>query len=103
MTIAELLDHEVVDVDGTRLGRVHDVRVARGDRRLQELVVGLGAIGYRLGYPTGRTTGPWLLRRVVSLLRRQLHVVPWEHVTISHGELHLDVSVDELEQLEADR
>lgn len=103
MTIAELLEHEVVDVDGTRLGRVHDVRVTRDDRRVTELVVGLGAIGYRLGYPTGKTAGPWLLRRVVGLLRRELHIVPWEHVTVNGGELHLDVSVDELEQLEADR
>lgn len=103
MTIAELLTHEVVDANGVRIGRVHDVRVARDDRRIHGLVVGLGAIGYRLGYPSGRIAGPWLVRRVVGLLRRDLHVVPWEHVTVTHGELHLDVAIDELERLEADR
>ena len=103
MTIAELLSHEVLDAEGVRLGRVHDVRVARDDRRIHELVVGLGAIGYRLGYPTGRITGPWLVRRVVGLFRRDLHVVPWARVTVADGQLHLDCSVDDLEHLEADR
>lgn len=102
MTIAELLTHEVQDVDGRDLGKVHDVRaVDDGTLTLHALVVGGGAVAYRLGYAGGHVTGPWLLARVAQLLQRDLHVVPWDHVVrAADGTLHLDVPVDELERLE---
>lgn len=103
MTIAELLTHDVRDVDGRDLGRVHDVRAVDDDGTLtiHALVVGGGAVAYRLGYAGGHVTGPWLLARLAQLLRHDLHVVPWEHVDrAADGTLHLDVPVDELERLE---
>lgn len=103
MTIAELLAHEVRDVDGDVLGSVHDVRAVDDDGTLtiHELVVGGGAVAYRLGYASGHVTGPWLLTRLARLLRHDLHVVPWEHVRqAADGTLHLDVPVADLERLE---
>lgn len=103
MTIAELLAHDVRDADGRALGSVHDVRAIDDDGTLtiHELVVGGGAVAYRLGYVTGHVTGPWLLARLAQLLRHDLHLVPWEHVRrAADGTLHLDVPVDELQRLE---
>lgn len=103
MTIADLLDREVLDAEGRPLGTVHDVRVSADELRVSDLVVGLGGFAYRLGYPSGRVTGPWLLRRLAAALRRDLHLVPWTHVRDEEGVLRLDVTVAELEQLEEDR
>lgn len=103
MTIAELLAHEVRDADGRALGSVHDVRAVDDDGTLtiHALVVGGGAIAYRLGYATGHVTGPWLLVRLARLLRHDLHVVPWEHVDrAADGTLHLDVRVADLQRIE---
>lgn len=87
MRLSELLDHEVVDERGHRLGVVHEVllvqdgpRVAHGDHalRLHGLDVGPGGIARRLGYGRGAVNGPWLLRTVLG--RQRTGYVPWERV-----------------------
>jgi hypothetical protein len=62
--------------DGTRLGRVLDVRLERersdpGERmRVVGLVVGHGRPGSYFGYDRRPDMGPWLIRVVVRWLHR---------------------------------
>lgn len=67
MRLSELLTCPVLDADGVRVGRVHDVRLlddgpslANGQPgfRVEGLVVGGSGLGVRLGYERHGLTGP---------------------------------------------
>lgn len=86
MRLSELLTCPVLDADGVRVGRVHDVRLlddgpslANGQPgfRVEGLVVGGSGLGVRLGYERHGLTGPWLLR---WLFRRVEHRNLWVDV-----------------------
>jgi sporulation protein YlmC with PRC-barrel domain len=99
VTIAELLEHRVVDADGREVGRVHDVRAddSDGQLRVTGLVTGPGAFAYRLGYATGRVRGPWLLTRMAAWLQTEVLVVDWEQVErVEEGRVHLRTTRDRL-------
>ena len=58
MRLSEILEHDVIDVEGHHVGRVHDVRVVREgppqgmfgpSYQVAGLVIGGAAIGSRLG------------------------------------------------------
>lgn len=73
----DIIGTRVYDVEGTLLGRVHDVRITPGPYETQDsgkpayvitgLVIGAVAVGTRLGYGRGRMTGPW---PVTAIFRR---------------------------------
>ena len=72
--ISELLEAEVVDEDGERLGRLHDIRVEQLQRRTPEghrlklvgIVIGGRGIRERLGLDTARTAEPIADREVIA-------------------------------------
>lgn len=90
MRVTDLLGSEVRDEHGRRVGRVHDVRMVREGPRLQPvgqpayrvrgLIVGLGAVGRRLGYAGPSVTGPWLLKVVFGFLARRGRYIEWQRV-----------------------
>jgi hypothetical protein len=78
MLLSDLLEAEIVDEGGQRLGHVHDVRVRRLERRTPDgyrlrvigLVTGGRGIRERLGIDATRTGQP--------IVRRDL--IAWERV-----------------------
>ncbi len=105
MRLSDLLDSEVVDRDGERIGHVHDVRLVQDGPpigtwgaalRLENLVVGRGSIGTRLGITRPQMKGPWVLKLVFSRQRASRVLVPWGRVR-EVGEDHItaDCTVDE--------
>jgi sporulation protein YlmC with PRC-barrel domain len=87
--IADLLDAEVRDAGGNRVGRVHDVRLVQdgppvgafgASLRVDGLLVGPTAVGVRLGFERDRLRGPWVLKAVFRAMHRGLHEVDWGDV-----------------------
>jgi sporulation protein YlmC with PRC-barrel domain len=89
MRISDLLEARVETEDGEKLGRVHDVRVRRLERRSSEgygmrvlgLVTGGRGVRERLGTDTARTPGPTVERDFID----------WERVREVDGEAGLIV------------
>src|SRR5215203_3429751 len=71
--ISDVLDCDVVDADGRRVGRIRDVRLvmdgpvdgALARLRLDAVIVGGNALAGRLGYLRGGVQGPSLLKAVM--------------------------------------
>jgi sporulation protein YlmC with PRC-barrel domain len=89
MRLSELLECEVVDRNGERIGHVHDVRLVQGGPplgtwgaalRLEGLVVGRGSIGTRLGLARPQMHGPWILKLLFARQRSSRVLVPWNRV-----------------------
>lgn len=89
MRLSDLLDSEVVDRDGERIGHVHDVRLVQDGPplatwgaalRLEALVVGKGSIGTRLGITRPQMKGPWILKVLFARQRASRVLVPWDRV-----------------------
>ena len=89
MRLSELLDSEVVDRDGERIGHVHDVRLAQDGPplgtwgaalRLEALVVGSGSVGTRLGITRPKMKGPWILKVLFARQRASRVLIPWDRV-----------------------
>jgi hypothetical protein len=100
MRMGELLESHVYDVDGRRIGKVHDVRLIqdgpeRGrfgrSLRVDGLVVGHGALAIRLGYHRAGVRGPFLLGRIFRRLEGRAHYVPWDRIA-SHDDERVDLS-----------
>jgi len=88
MRLSDLLDSEVLDADGKRIGHVHDVRMVQDGPiqgtfgaalRVQGLVVGRPALGARLGLDRADVKGPWILKAFFRAIRTDLYV-EWERV-----------------------
>jgi sporulation protein YlmC with PRC-barrel domain len=94
MRISDLLASQVLRADGTRVGRVREVRIVQdgpiiGDVqagfRVDALLVGKGSLGVRLGYHAGNIRGPWLLNVLFRRSDHRLLTVPmtdvdtWDH------------------------
>ena len=77
--ISDVLDCDVVDADGRRLGQVRDVRLVMDGPvegslarlRLDAVIVGGSALAGRLGYLRGGVRGPALLKAAMSRLERR--------------------------------
>ena len=76
MRLSDLLEAEVVDRNGGRIGHVHDVRLVQDGPplgtwdsalRLEALVVGRGSVGTRLGITRPQMKGPWVLKLLFAL------------------------------------
>jgi sporulation protein YlmC with PRC-barrel domain len=94
MRLSELLDAEVTDHDGSRLGKVHDVRLVQdapaGEGRdlafrVDALVVGRAGVAARLGYSRNEIRGPWLVRLVATRCDRRTEEIPWSDVEMHDG------------------
>jgi hypothetical protein len=81
MRVSDLLASEVRRADGTRVGRVREIRVVQDGPaptgvqaafRIDALIIGRGSLGVRLGYHAGQIRGPWLLNRIFG--RAHKHV-----------------------------
>jgi len=88
MRLSDLLDAEVVDSDGSTIGRVHDVRMVQDGPvqgtfgaalRVQGLVVGRPALGARLGLDRADVKGPWIVKAFFHAIRTDLYV-DWERI-----------------------
>lgn len=97
MKATDLLGAEAVDTDGRRLGRVHDIRLARFGRdaawRIDAVVVGPSALAYRLGYADEAVQGPRLLAVLARRLGRRNRPIPWRQI-VSFGQRRLVVRPD---------
>lgn len=89
MRLSDLLDAEVVDRNGERIGHVHDVRLVQNGPplgtwgaalRLEALVVGSGSVGTRLGITRPQMKGPWILKLLFARQSASRVLVPWERV-----------------------
>ena len=84
MRVSDLLASEVRRSDGTRVGRVREVRViqdgplAQGIQasfRVDALLIGRGSLGVRLGYHAGHIRGPWLLNLLFGRSRHHVREI----------------------------
>ncbi|OKJ94498.1 hypothetical protein AMK26_32210 [Streptomyces sp. CB03234] len=84
MKASELLNADVLDESGQRLGTVHDLRVVRTSGadhwQLQAIIVGATGLTHRLGYATDEVRGPFLLAKVASWIARRRQVIEWSRV-----------------------
>ena len=89
MRLSDLLEAEVVDRNGGRIGHVHDVRLVQDGPplgtwgaalRLEALVVGRGSVGTRLGITRPKMKGPWILKLLFARQRASRVLVPWSRV-----------------------
>lgn len=106
MHAGELLGSDVFDVDGRRIGKVHDIRLVRAGPtlggfgpayRVSALIVGAAALGTRLGYDRADVRGPRLLSALFGALHSRARSVPWERIErIGAGRIDLAARVEEL-------
>jgi hypothetical protein len=101
--LGTLLGAPVVLADGSEVGCVNDVRLSGGPR-LQDYVVDGFVVSPRgqqtlLGYDRRSVRGPWLLRRLVLAVNRDVRYAPWAAVRTVDWE-GPRVVVDRLEPLE---
>jgi sporulation protein YlmC with PRC-barrel domain len=89
MRLSDLLEVEVVDRNGDRIGHVHDVRLVQDGPplgtwgaalRLEALVVGRGSVGTRLGITRPKMKGPWILKLLFARQRASRVLIPWDRV-----------------------
>lgn len=94
MRLGELVRSTVLDVEGRRVGRVHDVRLVQDGPllegfgaalRVDGLVVGRGSVAARLGYHRHRVRGPFPLRVLFAALERRARFVTWDQVASWDG------------------
>lgn len=103
---SELIDCDVYDADGKRLGAVHDLRFDLKWTRAHQLTCRLtglecrdsSALGHRLGYGTGDMAGPWPLGMFFTRSRaRKSLTVEWRDVvSVEPGRIRLKRRVGEL-------
>ena len=101
----KLLDSDVTDRDGQRIGHVHDVQLVQDGPplgtwgaafRLEGLVVGPGSIGTRLGMARPEVKGPWILKLLFARRRSSRILIPWDRVRdISDKHISADCVADE--------
>jgi sporulation protein YlmC with PRC-barrel domain len=100
MRLSDLLESEVVDRNGDRIGHVHDVRLVQDGPpigtwgaalRLEDLVVGRGSVGTRLGITRPQMKGPWVLKLLFARQRASRVLVPWGRVReVGEGRISAD-------------
>jgi sporulation protein YlmC with PRC-barrel domain len=87
MLLSELLDLEVRDAQGQRLGTVVDVRLAappddhqQVPTRVLGFVISPGTRTSYLGFERTNVTGPWVLARIIRWWHRGTFLAGWEDV-----------------------
>jgi hypothetical protein len=90
MKASDLLGRPVLDATGRRIGVVTDLRCvqdgplrgAMAAPRVHEVIISRRRTGSMLGYDRREQQGPWLVRRIVRWLHRDLLILPWESVRV---------------------
>lgn len=113
MRLTDLLDSDVLDRDGTRVGRVHDVRMVQDGPpigsfgaapRVHALIAGAPAVGVRLGFGRSDVRGPWVVESFFRWVHRDLRVIPWELVAaLQEGVIMLGATDRQLPRTTGDR
>src|ERR1051325_422785 len=94
MKASDLIGRAGFDHTGRRIGVVTDLRCvqdgplrgAMAAPRVRSVIVSPRRTGSLLGYDRREQQGPWLVRRIVRWLHRDLLIVPWESVRLSDGD-----------------
>ena len=104
MRLSDILESEVVDVQGRHIGKVREVRLVREgpaqgafgpSYQISGLIFGGAAVGSRLGYGRGGIDGPWPLKKFFRSLERQRKYVDWAAVdSVSGREVRLVVDAE---------
>jgi sporulation protein YlmC with PRC-barrel domain len=104
--VSDLLGAEVLGAHGAELGRVYDVRLVQdglvvgpfgASLRLRSLLIGVSAIGARLGFERSDMQGPWPLRAAFSALHGRMRPAVWEEIaSIEQDRIRLRVPADQL-------
>jgi sporulation protein YlmC with PRC-barrel domain len=99
--LSDILECDMVDDQGERIGRVHDVRLIRQGSpqgmfgpsyQIVGLIVGRSAIGTRLGFDRTDVKGPWPLKKLFGRTRNKRHYVDWGMVeSVDKGLVRLKV------------
>lgn len=106
MRLSDLLHSEVVDVGGTRLGSVDDVRLVQDGPvtgvfgaalRVEGILIGRGGIGVRLGLHRPEMKGPKLLKLLFGGLQGRARYARWDQVaSVDAGTIRLSVAKADL-------
>jgi hypothetical protein len=106
MRMSDLLGAEVMDAEGTTIGRVYDVRLVQDGPpigpfgsalRFRSLLIGPTAIGARLGFERNDVRGPWPLRVAFDALHGRILIPTWEQIaSIEEGRIRLGVAADQV-------
>ena len=89
MRVSDVLGAEVLDARGAELGRVYDIRLVQdgpvigpfgASLRLRSLLIGVTAIGARLGFERSDVRGPWPLRAAFSALHGRIRPAAWDEI-----------------------
>lgn len=106
MRLSDLLDAEVVDVNQTTIGKVHEVRGVKDGPiqgafgaalRLDGLIVGRSSVGTRLGLDRTDTGRPAALKWVFAGIAGKRLYVPWDRIAaITTGRIIITGSGDDL-------
>jgi sporulation protein YlmC with PRC-barrel domain len=101
MRLSDILECDMVDDHGERIGRVHDVRVIREgppqgmfgpSYQIVGLIVGHAGVGTRLGFDRAGVKGPWPLKKLFGRTRRKRQYVEWGMVEeVREGLIRLKV------------
>ena len=95
MRLSDLVHRPVVDSGGRSVGYVQDVRAVQDGPvlgswgaafRVEGLIVTRRRWTSVLGFDAGRERGPAAVARLVGMLLRRSHFVPWEDVVSWDGE-----------------
>jgi hypothetical protein len=95
MKLSDLLEKDVIDERGRRLGQVHDALLVQDGPllssgsaalRLHGLVAGRAAVGTRLGYTRGDVGGPAALRSLFRFLQRNAIYIAWSDIAAIEGD-----------------
>ena len=113
MRLTDLLGSRVFDRRGNDVGFVTDVRLVQdgpivGDFgaafRVHGLVIGRTTIAAHMGFERRNVRGPWMLKKIFSLIQGTPHYVAWGEVrSIEKGLLRLRVAAQELPVAEPPR
>jgi sporulation protein YlmC with PRC-barrel domain len=105
--VSDLLGAQVLDAHGAELGRAYDVRLIQdgpevgpfgASLRLRSLVIGVTAIGARLGFERGEVRGPWPLRAAFSELHGRIRPAGWDEVaSIEEDRIRLRIDADQMQ------
>jgi hypothetical protein len=104
MRARDLIGLSVVDSAGQRLGIVTDLRCVQDGPllgamhapRVYALIVSSRHAASLLGYDRREQQGPWLLRRIVRAMHRNMQLVPWSAVADYEGRITLNQDLDAL-------
>jgi hypothetical protein len=110
LRLSDLIGSEVFDSDGAAVGAVGDARLLLAgpavgevgvEMTLDALLVGLGSVGERLGFPLRRgPRRPLVLHRAFRTVASHARDVPWASVDrLEPRAVHLHVGRDELRGL----